>query len=278
MNNRLSINQITVDGRALGELVDGCVRHGIPGIGLWRDPVAETGVAAAAKMVANAGLRVSSLCRGGFFTGDDTRAAIDDNLRALDDAATFGAPCLVLVAGGLPTGSRDLPAARAKVAAALDVLAPEAADRGVQLALEPLHPMFCADRAVVSTLDQALAFAAPYPAVQVGVVVDTYHLWWDPCLDEALQRAAGRIAGYQVSDWVLPLGVDTLRSRGLPGDGHIDLPGFTAAVAALGYAGDVEVEVMNTAVADRPLDDVLAEVVRRHTDLILPALNHQPIQ
>jgi sugar phosphate isomerase/epimerase len=278
MSSRLSINQITVAGRGLGELVDGCVHHGIPAIGLWREPVAETGVAAAAKMTANAGLRVSSLCRGGFFTGNDARAAIDDNLRALDDAATLGAPCLVLVTGGLPTNSRDLPAARAKVAAALDTLAPEAADRGVQLALEPLHPMFCADRAVVSTLDQALTLAAPYPAEQVGVVLDTYHLWWDPRLGESLQRAAGRIAGYQVSDWVLPLTADTLRSRGLPGDGHIDLPGFTTAVAALGYAGDVEVEVMNTAISGRPLDDVLADVVRRHAELILPALNHQPIQ
>jgi sugar phosphate isomerase/epimerase len=138
--------------------------------------------------------------------------------------------------------------------------------------------MFCADRAVVSTLDQALALAQPYPPQHVGVVVDTYHMWWDPRLDEVLTRAAGRIASYQVSDWVLPLGADTLRSRGLPGDGHIDLPGFTTAVMALGYAGDIEVEVMNTAISGRPLDDVLADLVHRHAELILPTLNHPSSQ
>ncbi|HET6502353.1 MAG TPA: sugar phosphate isomerase/epimerase family protein [Amycolatopsis sp.] len=267
--NRLSVNQITVDGRSTRELVEGCVRHGIPAVGLWREPLAETGVEAVAKLVSDAGLRVSSLCRGGFFTRP---GCLDDNLRALDEAAVLGAPCLVLVAGGLPPGSKDLPGARAKVMEMLAVLAPEAAARGVRLALEGLHPMFCADRAVVATLGQALAMAEPFPAAQVGVVIDAYHLWWDPRLAEDLPRAAGRIASYQVSDWILPLAADTLRSRGLPGDGHIDLTALTRDVARIGYAGDVEVEVMNAEVAARPLDDVLADLVRRHQELVLPVL------
>ncbi|GAB3002626.1 sugar phosphate isomerase/epimerase [Amycolatopsis acidiphila] len=271
---RLSVNQITVAGRDTRELVEGCVRHGIPAVGLWREPVAEAGIEEVAKLVADAGIRVSSLCRGGFFTGGD-RAALEDNLRALDEAAALGAPCLVLVAGGLPAGSKDLPGARAKVMAALEFLAPEAGARGVRLAVEALHPMFCADRAVVSTLGQALALAEPFPAEQVGVVVDTYHLWWDPRLAEDLPRTAGRIASYQVSDWCLPLAADTLRSRGLPGDGHIDLPAFTRDVSRLGYTGDVEVEVMNAEVAARPLDDVLADLVRRHRELIAPHLQEQ---
>lgn len=267
--SRLSINQITVDGRGIRDLVDGCVRHGIPAVGLWREPVAETGLEAVAKMVADAGLHVSSLCRGGFFTRPGAR---DENLRALDEAAALGAPCLVLVVGGLPSRSKDLPAARAKVTEMLEILAPEAAARSVQLALEPLHPMFCADRAVVSTLGQALAIAKAFPAEQVGVVIDTYHLWWDPRLAEDLPAAAGRIASYQVSDWITPLAVDTLRSRGLPGDGHIDLTSFTRAVSNVGYTGYVEVEVMNAEVSARPLDDVLADLVRRYRELVLPAL------
>jgi sugar phosphate isomerase/epimerase len=271
--NRLSVNQITVDGRDTRELVEGCVRHGIRAVGLWREPVAETGVEAVAKLVADAGLRVSSLCRGGFFTRP---GCLDDNLRALDEAAALGAPCLVLVAGGLPPGSKDLPAARATVARMIERLAPEAGARGVQLALEPLHPMFCADRAVISTLGQALAMAEPFPAGQVGVVVDAYHLWWDPRLAEDLPRAAGRIAIYQVSDWVLPLAADTLRSRGLPGDGRIDLTGLTREVVRAGYLGDVEVEVMNAEVAARPVDDVLADLVRRHRELVLPGLAETP--
>lgn len=267
--NRLSINQITVDGRNTRDLIEGCARHDIPAVGLWREPVAESGVEAVAKLVADAGLRVSSLCRGGFFTRPGSR---DENLRALDEAAALGAPCLVLVVGGLPPGSNDLPAARAKVTEMLEILAPEAGARRVQLALEPLHPMFCADRAVVSTLGQALAMAEPFPVEQVGVVVDTYHLWWDPRLAEDLPRASGRIASYQVSDWILPLAADTLRSRGLPGDGHIDLTSFTRSVSDAGYTGYAEVEVMNAEVAARPLDDVLADLIRRHHELVLPAL------
>lgn len=267
----LSVNQITVDGRATRDLVEGCVRHGIPAVGLWREPVAETGIGTVAKLVADTGIRISSLCRGGFFTSGD-RAALDDNLRALDEAAALGAPCLVLVVGGLPGGSKDLVAARAKVVAALEFLAPAAGARGVRLALEPLHPMFCADRAVVSTMGQALAMAELFPAEQVGVVVDAYHLWWDPRLGEDLSRATGRIASYQVSDWILPLAADTLRSRGLPGDGHIDLPALTRDVVRAGYSGDVEVEVMNAEVAARPLDEVLADLVRRHRELVEPHL------
>ena len=275
MTSRLSVNQITVSGRDTRDLLVGCVRHGIPAVGLWREPVAETGAKAVASMVADLGLRVSSLCRGGFFTAPGEKAvreATDDNIRALDEAATLGAPCVVLVVGGLPVGSRDLQGARDRVAAMLEVLAPEAGARGVRLAVEALHPMFCADRAVVSTLGQALALAEPYPAEQVGVVVDAYHLWWDPRLGEDLPRAAGRLASYQVSDWTLPLAADTLRSRGLPGDGHIDLTGLTRDVTRVGYSGDVEVEVMNAEVAARPLDEVLADLVRRHAEFVAPGL------
>src|SRR5690606_12364162 len=160
----------------------------------------EVGTDAAAKLLRNSGLRVSSLCRGGFLTNTEPaawRAALADNRKAIDEAATLGAPCLVLVVGGLPDGSKDLTAARTAVADAVAELAPYAAKRGVRLALEPLHPMYCADRAVLSTLKQALDLAESFPVEQVGVVVDTSHLWWDPEIFAQIARAGDRIASFQ---------------------------------------------------------------------------------
>jgi sugar phosphate isomerase/epimerase len=269
--NRLSINQMTVRSLGVANLVDVCARAGIEAVGLWRQPVAEAGLARAAKTVRDAGLRVSSLCRGGFFTSGQIESVLDDNRRAIDEAAELGAPCLVLVVGGLPDGSKDLPGARQRVADALAVLGPYAGERGVQLAVEPLHPMFCADRAVVSTLGQALDLAAALPPEQAGVVVDTYHVWWDPQVDEQIARAAGRIASYQICDWLTPLPADVLLGRGIPGDGHIDFAALTAAVDAAGYTGDIEVEIFNEAIWAADPGSVIASIGRRYRELFADA-------
>jgi sugar phosphate isomerase/epimerase len=246
--SRFSLNQATIKYASLRDAVKVTVDARIEAFGAWREPVAETGLVESARVIADAGLRVSSLCRGGFFTGTEgpsRRTAIDDNRRALDEAAALGAPTLVLVAGGLPDGSRDLAGARGRVAEALAELAPHARDVGVQLAIEALHPMYVADRAVVSTLGQALDLAAPFEAAEVGVVVDAFHVWWDPQLAESVARAGreGRIASYQVCDWVTPIASDALLSRGIPGDGHIDFAALTTMVRDAGYIGDVECEV-----------------------------------
>jgi sugar phosphate isomerase/epimerase len=212
--------------------------------------------------VRDAGLRVSSLCRGGFFpAGDDTgrAAAIDDNRRAIEEAATLGTDVLVLVCGGLPDGSRDLPAARAMVADGIGAVLNDAAACGVRLGIEPLHPMFCADRSVITTLAEANDLAGRFPADRVGVVIDAYHVWWDPRVEEEIARA--RILGFHVDDWVLPLPEGALLGRGLPGDGHADLARLFRAVDAAGYAGPIEVEVLNDAVWATPGDDVLARLV-----------------
>src|ERR1700759_4256417 len=214
--DRLSLNQATVKRLGLREAVELCVRHEIGAIGLWRDRVAEAGVAEAAAVVRAAGLRVSSLCRGGFFTvaePDARRAALADNLAALAEAAELGTDTLVLVSGGLPAGQRDLGLARRMIADAIGSLVPDAQRHGVRLGIEALHPMFCADRCVISSLGEALDLALLFPADAVGVVVDTYHLWWDARLLEEIARAAGRIVSYQVCDWVLPLPADTLLGR-----------------------------------------------------------------
>ncbi len=266
---RLSLNQMTTRGWALPDLVDGCRRAGIGAVGLWREPVAEHGLARTRRLVDDAGMRVSSLCRGGFLTGTgpEAAAAREDNRRAVDEAASLGAACLVLVVGGLPDGSRDLPGARQRVADAVQELATYAAGSGVRLALEPLHPMYCADRAVLSTLGQALDLVEALPAAVGGVVVDAFHVWWDPDLDRQLARAGARIASLQLGDWVTPLADDVLLSRGLMGDGHIDLAGLHAAVDSVGYRGDVEVEIFNEQVWATPPEDVVTEVVRRYRAL-----------
>ena len=264
--DRLSLNQATVKRLGLREAVELCVRHEIPAIGLWRDRVAETGLTAAAAAVRAAGLRVSSLCRGGFFTAadpDGRRAALADNLAAIAEAAELGTGTLVLVCGGLPPGQRDLGLARRMVEDAIGALVPAASRAGVRLGIEALHPMFCADRCVISSLGEAVDLAVLFPADVVGVVVDTYHVWWDARLADEIARAGRRIASFQVCDWVLPLPADTLLGRGHLGDGCIDFAGIASAVTAAGYQGDVEVEIFNEQVWDTPADQTAATIRER---------------
>ncbi|MEO5874517.1 MAG: sugar phosphate isomerase/epimerase family protein [Streptosporangiaceae bacterium] len=245
---RFSLNQKTINRWSVPEAVAGCTAAGIGAIGLWREPVQEYGVQASARLVADAGLRVSSLCRGGFVTSpDDTvwQRALADNRRAIDEAAELSAACLVLVVGGLPDGSRDLPAARARVADALALLAPYAVDRSVRPVLEPMHPIYTADRGVLATLGEALELAERFPVGAVGVVVDSFHTWWDPQLAAQVARAGPRIASVQLADWITPLPADTLLSRGMLGDGRIALRDFVGRTDTAGYTGDIEIEIFN---------------------------------
>lgn len=274
---RLSLNTKTTNSWTLAQAVDGAARAGIPALGLWRDRVHEAGLEKAAKLVRDAGLRVSSLCRGGFLTASDEAgiaSALEDNKRAIDEAATLGTDALVMVVGGLPAGDVDLAGARERVAERLAELAPYAGDHGVKLVLEALHPMYVADRAVLSTLGQALDLAAPHPVDAVAVVVDTFHVFWDPDIAAQIERAGaeGRIAAYQVCDFNLPIPADALLARGMMGDGVIDFASITRMVAATGYAGDVEVEIFNEAVWAGDPDDVLATMAQRYRDLVLPHL------
>lgn len=265
---RLSINQMTVKQLSLPELVDACAASGVPGVGLWREPVQVYGVGAAAKLVRDAGLTVTTLCRGGFLTATDPdarAAALADNRRAVDEAAVLGAGTLVLVSGGLPPGSRDLRGARERIADALAELGPYAESHGVRLAIEALHPMYAADRCVVSTLAQALDLAERFPARQVGVTVDTYHIWWDDTAPQQIARAGagGRIHAFQLADWTTPLPEGVLNGRGQLGDGAIDMREWSAYVAAAGYTGPVEVELFNEGLWERDGREVLRETVER---------------
>jgi len=253
---RLALNQATAKHWPLDEAIAGCLGAGLAGIGLWRDQVADFGFDRAVRAVAASGLPVTSLCRGGFFQEDGW---YDDNRRAIDEAAALGAPVLVLVSGGL--GARTLDDARAHVGEAIGRLVPHALEAGVRLAIEPLHPMYCADRCVVSTLGQALDLAAPHPSAAVGVVIDTYHLWWDDRVWAQLEQAGDRIACFQLADWVTPLPEGVLLGRGLPGQGCVPMRRFRDAVDAVGFSGPIEVEIFNEALWRRPGPEILADVV-----------------
>ncbi|MCX5382322.1 sugar phosphate isomerase/epimerase [Streptomyces sp. NBC_00083] len=272
---RFSINQMTVKQLSLPELAQACGRLGVRGVGLWREPVAAYGLEAAAKLVRDTGLEVSSLCRGGFLTAIDPAeraAALADNRAAIDEAAALGTDTLVLVSGGLPAGSKDLAGARERVADALASLAPYAGERGVRLAIEPLHPMFASDRCVVSTLDQALALAERFPSSQVGVVVDTYHVWWDDAAPAAVRRAAasGRVHAFQLADWVTPLPAGVLTGRGQLGEGCVDFAEWCGLLDAVGYAGPVEVELFNEDLWAGDGTALLTDTVARATSILPP--------
>ncbi|WP_225635093.1 sugar phosphate isomerase/epimerase family protein [Streptomyces solaniscabiei] len=269
--SRFSINQMTVKQLSLPELTAACGDLGIGNVGLWREPVRAYGVQAAAKLVRDAGLSVTTLCRGGFLTATDPgeRArALADNRRAVDEAAILGTDTLVLVSGGLPAGSKDLRGARERIADALAELGPYAEQHGVRLAIEPLHPMFASDRCVVSTLTQALDLAERFPAHQVGVTVDTYHIWWDDQAPAQIARAGagGRIHTFQLADWTTPLPEGVLNGRGQIGDGAIDMREWKTRVEAAGYTGAIEVELFNDALWARDGREVLAETAARFAE------------
>ncbi|GGJ17004.1 sugar phosphate isomerase/epimerase family protein [Streptomyces brasiliensis] len=271
---RFSINQMTVKQLSMPELVDACVELGVPGVGLWREPVQSYGLEETAKLIMDTGLTVTTLCRGGFFTAIDPQErsrALTDNRRAIEEAARLGTDTLVLVSGGLPPGSKDLHGARERIADALGELGPYAERHGVRLAIEPLHPMYAADRCVVSTLSQALDLAERFPAEQVGVAVDTYHIWWDDTAPAQIARAGatGRIHTFQLADWTTPLPKGVLDGRGQIGNGAIDMREWKGHVEAAGYTGPIEVELFNEELWARDGREVLAETTARFVEHVI---------
>jgi sugar phosphate isomerase/epimerase len=265
---RLSLNQATANKLTVSEVVEGCVRHGIPAIALWRHEIAKTGLRESVRLVCHAGLHVSSICRGGMFVADtdeERQKRIEDNLRAIDEAAELAADSLVLVVGASP--SVPIIDARKMVADGLAAIVPYARSRGVKLGLEPLHPMYAGDRSVLNTIGQALEMAAPYSSDEVGLILDTFHIWWDPTVFEGIANCRGRIFGFHVCDWLVPM-PDMLLGRGLMGDGVIEFGSLRRAVEQAGYSGPIEVEIFNQALWDKSGDEILSAVIERFTSLV----------
>ncbi|WP_085883500.1 sugar phosphate isomerase/epimerase family protein [Oceanibacterium hippocampi] len=271
--SRLSLNTATVRAQwNLAQCIEGCARHGFGGIAPWRDKLAELGTEVAARQIRDAGLRVSGLCRGGMFPAADAagrKAAAEDNLRALDEAVAIGAECLVLVVGGLPAGSRNLADARAQVEDGIAALLEAARPAGMPLAIEPLHPMYAADRACVNTMAQARGIWERL-GEGVTVAVDVYHVWWDPDLRTEIAAAgsAGRIAAFHVCDWLVPTR-DLLLDRGMMGDGVIEIPQIRRWVEDTGFDGMIEVEIFSEANWwKRDADEVMEVVKTRYLSAV----------
>jgi len=261
--SRLSLNQITTPKWSVVEAAESCARHRVPSIALWRHKIAESGLSACVRAVRDAGLRVSSVCRGGMFpaaTAAERKKNIEDNFRAVDEATELNADALVMVVGGC--AGIGIEAARQMVAEGVAALVPYARERGVRIGLEPLHPMFAGDRSVLCTIDHALSIASGYNAREVGVILDTFHIWWDPRVVELIAQSAGRIYGFHVSDWLVPL-PDVLLGRGLMGDGVIDNCRLRTHVDEAGYTGPIEVEIFNRALWDSDPEEVLVRVIER---------------
>jgi len=266
--SKLSINLATIRERStISEALDLVARLGIPAVSPWRDQIAQIGLKATARQVRELGLRVSGVCRGGMFPANtqlEWETNLEDNLRALEEAVELNADCLVLVTGGLPKGSRDLVKARQQVEEGIAWLLERAIPAGIPLAIEPLHPMYCADRSVVNTLSQALDLC-DLLGEGVGVACDVYHLWWDPDLQTQIARAGqSRIFAYHICDWLS----DTkhlLLDRGMMGDGVIDLPQIRSWVENTGYSGFHEVEIFSQENWwKRDPEEVLRICIERH--------------
>ncbi len=256
---RLSLNQITTDPWSMEQTVAACERHGISYIGAWRHKLDGDAVKSAS-LIRNAGLRVSSLCRGGRFsapTAEERRERIADNLRAIEEAAALAAPVLVIVAG--PAEGQTLDDARRTFLDGIAEMIPAAEKAGVVIGIEPLHPMYAAERSVIVTMKQANDLAEHFHHPSVGVIVDVFHLWWDPEIWREIDRAKGRIAGFHVSDWPVPL-PGILMGRAMMGTGVIELRRLRQAVEAAGYSGPIEVEIFNDEVWKNVGDGMIEEV------------------
>ena len=282
----LSINTATVRKSRgadlpLTDILEACARHGIGAVSPWRDQVAAVGLKTVSAQVKSLGLKLSGYCRGGMFPAVDAaglQAARDDNRRAVDEACELNAPCLVLVVGALPgalagkAAHKDIARSRQQVQDGIAELLEYARSCGMPLAIEPLHPMYAADRACINTMEQALDVCDaldPGQSGALGVAVDVYHVWWDPKLQAQIERAGRpRLLAFHVCDWLTPT-TDLLNDRGMMGDGVIDIPRIRGWVEAQGFAGFSEVEIFSTGHWwQQPHDEVLKTCIERHRNAV----------
>jgi sugar phosphate isomerase/epimerase len=245
--DRLAIHTCTNRPLSLEQCIEAYQAAGIAAMSVWRETIAPIGLASAAALVRRSGLRVPALVRGGFFVSADAAArsrALDENRRCLEEAKALGAEMLVLVAGAQP--GVDLADARAMVADALANLAREAEAGGVRLALEPLHPMYAADRSCVNTLETARVICDAVDDPRVGVAVDVYHVWWEPELDKTIAALGerGKLFALHVCDWKVDTR-DLLTDRGLMGEGCIPIRRIRGWMQKAGFDGIIEVEIFS---------------------------------
>lgn len=264
--SRLCVHTISTKPLPLEQAAEAYAAAGVSGITVWRDALEGRSAAASGERLKRHGLRVVSLCRGGFFAhvdGAGRDAALDDNRRAIDEAAALGAPLVVLVCGAHP--GQPLSESRAQIQRGIEAVLPHAERHGVRLAIEPLHPMYADSRSAINTLAQANDIALAIGSDHVGVAVDVYHLWWDPALESEIARCgrAGKLFAFHVCDWKTPT-VDLLLDRGLPGEGCIDVRGIRSWVERAGFDGFIEVEIFSKAYWEMDQQQFLSRIVEAY--------------
>ena len=264
--SRLAIHQVTLrDQWSFRESIEGLARHGVHITAIWREKLAEIDLADAVRIVHDHGMSVLALIAGGLVTSPDKvayQAAIDENRRLIETTVALGAGHLVVLSGGLEEGSKDLDGARDRALEAIAALVPDARAAGIKLGLEPLHPMICANRAVLCTLEQTNDWCDQLAADDaVGVVIDTYHVWWDPNLAGQIVRTGKRICAFHINDW-LPDTKDLRFDRGMMGDGVIDIPAIRSMVEDAGYHGPCEVEIFSARNWWRRDPDEVIEIIK----------------
>ncbi|HAM9405344.1 TPA: sugar phosphate isomerase/epimerase [Escherichia coli] len=258
-----SINTATLGYKMpLPAIIDACAARGIGAIAPWRRELQGEDLQQIARQLTASNMSVSGLCRSTYYTAPtlvERKLAIDDNRRALDDAAVLKAACYMQVVGGLPQGTKDLYETREQVKQGIRLLLPHSKDVGVPIALEPLHPMTAADRSCLCTLRQALDWCDeldPDGEFGLGVAVDVYHVWWDPDLASQIQRAGKRILAFHVSDWLVPT-TDLVNDRGMPGDGVIDISSIRQLVESAGFNGFIELEIFSSSWWEKNINQIL---------------------
>ena len=245
--SRLCVHTISTKPWCIEEAALNYATNGIKGITVWRDALAGRNIRQTGQMLRDHDLSIVSLCRGGFFPNSDPakrKLALDDNHRAINEAADLGTKLIVLVCGSDP--SQSLEDSRRQIQDGIAALIPEASAAGVKLAIEPLHPMYADSRSAINTLAQANDMTEALNSPWVGVAVDVYHLWLDPNLQKEIARC-GRydaLLAFHVCDWKTPTS-DFLNDRGLMGEGCIPIPKIRSWVEAAGFNGFIEVEIFS---------------------------------
>jgi sugar phosphate isomerase/epimerase len=264
----LCIHSITTKPWKIEEAAKNYSAAGVKGITVWRDALEGRNIKQTGRMLREHNLTIVSLCRGGFFPHKDLskrKQAIDDNRKAIEEAAELGTSMLVLVCGADP--SQSLEESRKQIQDGIGTIIPDAAAAGVKLTIEPLHPMYADNRSAINTLAQANDMAEELNSSWVGIAVDVYHLWWDPFLEKEIKRCGekGNLTAFHICDWKLPT-KDILLDRGLMGEGCIPLKQIRSWVKATGFNGFNEVEIFSTKYWNENQSDFLKKIIKAYEE------------
>lgn len=263
-----SLNQQSMPCWSIEDAAKACFKNGISWIGLNRNKVKETGLKETVKILKENNLKVSSLCVGAQFPAisvTERENRIIDNFRAIEEAAELNANVLILTGGAL--NGCDIISARKMISDGISKIIPYAEQLGVNLGIEPLHPVFAADRSVINTLEQANDIRNLFLSPNLGVIIDVYHVWWEPKLYEQIDKAKDSIFGFHVNDWITPI-IEPFTSRGMMGSGYIDIKKIRKAIINTGYDGPIEVEIFNKDMWESPYEEVLEEMLKSFKEYV----------